>query len=130
MIVRARVWIFLTFVASGCTTTGSKQILFNNTTYSLVSGSELRSSFVDKKVRYPDPRRLGDIVLSNSIRCDAFYQNGRYVTCGHRITRPTGTYEVQKNRVCIDLYSRIRCVELYRSQGGDYLLRNDVEGAV
>ena len=130
MMVRAPLGIFLVLLAPACATPSQQQFLLGDTTYSLVTGSELRSAIVGRKVRYPDPQKMGSIVFANSIRCDAFLPNGRYVTCGHRFTRPEGTYEIQNDRICIELYSRTHCLELYRSDDGDRLLRQASEGAL
>ena len=119
----------LVFVVAACATTESNQVRLGHITYALVTGAELRSSFVGKKIRYLEPQIINDIVIISSPRCDAFYPDGQYVTCGDRHPRPTGTYEMQEDRVCIDSGSRAMCIKLFRSQGGKYLLRDPRYGA-
>jgi hypothetical protein len=109
--------------SAGCVSAGGPRTVdYEGTSWRLVTGQQLRIAFVGNKIRYPDPQREGDIVLVSSTRCDAFFPDGRYVTCGDRVSRPTGTYEVRNDRICARMTRRLRCWQLFQSDTGRYLL--------
>jgi hypothetical protein len=95
---------------------------FDGASYRQVRGEALRTAFVGNKIRYPDPQRMGEIVLTSAARCDAFFPDGRYVTCGDRAPIIHGTYAVQDDRVCATVLERARCWQLFRGRSGEYLL--------
>lgn len=99
-----------------------RTVMFDGARYRLVTGNRLRAAFVGKKIRYRDPHREGQIVLTSSIRCDGFYPDGRYVSCGDRVPRPMGRYEIRGDRVCVTISGPWRCYTLYRSAAGADLL--------
>ena len=118
-----RLLVSSVLVLAGCTPVDrSGKIIFEGQPYRLVTGKHLRAAIVGQKIRYPDPYRMGEIVLTSSIRCDGFYPDGSYLTCGDRVPRRWGKYTVSNDRVCITLGGPSRCYQLYQNRTGHYLL--------
>ena len=116
--------LLLTVVlCGGCVSAGSQQVLVEGRTFRLVTGEKLRAAFSGQKIRYPHPYDLGGGVISSAPKCDGFYPDGRYLSCGDRVPVIHGTYRVTQDSVCIDKgWGKERCYQLYRSRAGDYLL--------
>lgn len=107
--------------SAGCVAERPRTVSFEGSTYRLVTGKPLRAAFVGNKIRYPDPHGTGEIVVS-ATRCDGFYPDGAYLSCGDRVPRVTGTFKVHKDRICIAVFRRTFCYQLYRNPAGRYLL--------
>ena len=118
------VLLLLTVVLfGGCVTAGPHRMVVKGQTFRLVTGEKLRAAFVGQKIRYPDPYGLGSGVISSTPKCDGFYTDGRYLSCGDRVPFIHGTYRVTHDSVCIDKgWGKERCYQLYRSKSGEYLL--------
>ena len=115
--------IVLALALAGCVAAQrSPSVSYEGAAYHLVTGKRLNTAFVGKKIRYPDPYRMGDIILISSARCDGFYPDGRYLSCGDRVPRREGTFEIYSDRVCVIVGGSSRCYQLYRSRTGLYLL--------
>ena len=107
----------------GCVCIGSQKVIFRGQTFGLVTGERLRAAFAGQKIRYSDPYDLGGGVISSVPKCDGFYTDGRYVSCGDRVPVIHGTYRVSQDALCIEKgWGKERCYQLYRSKAGDYLL--------
>ena len=88
----------------------------------------MRAAFAGHKIRYPDPYNLGGGIISTVPRCDGFYADGRYVSCGDRVPVIHGTYRVSQDALCIvRAWGKERCYKLYRSEHRDYLLAHPGE---
>ena len=110
-------------LCGGCVTAGAQRVVVEGQTFRLVTGDKLRAAFAGQKIRYSDPYELGGGVISSVPKCDGFYTDGRYLSCGDRVPVIHGTYRVTKDSVCIDKgWGKERCYQLYRSKAGDYLL--------
>ena len=104
----------------GCATNGPapRIVRYQGEDYRLLRGEALRSAVVGSSFGYrPSPE---DVVINR--RCDVFDADGRtYYSCSDRVPRTYGTYRVREDRFCATVYSR--CWSLFRSRGGEYLLR-------
>src|ERR1700740_3051193 len=97
--------IFLSVVLlGGCVTPGSDNVVVKGEKFRLVTGEQLRTVFVGQKIRYPDPYRYGPQITSSVPKCDGFYPDGRYLSCGDRVPVVHGTYRVLRDSVCVNAW--------------------------
>ena len=121
--MRTILLLLIVISCGGCVTAGSQNVVVEGHTYRLVTGDGLRTAFAGQKIRYPNPHGRGGGIISSVPRCDGFYPDGRYVSCGDRIPVIRGTYRVSRDSVCVYRgWGKERCYQLYRSKAGDYLL--------
>lgn len=121
--MRTIILLITVVLCDGCVTAGSQKVIVEGHTFRLVTGEKLRAALAGQKIRYPDPYRYGPEILSSVPKCDGFYPDGRYLSCGDRVPVIHGTYRITQDSVCTDLgWGKERCYHLYRSKAGDYLL--------